>query len=83
MQLTNSVCGVTTGTIQPQNGYVWGTVFQIEFDTDSTWRRGATFEAYIDPRTGSLTVVGGRLYANDSTQSCAADLVPGGTLARQ
>ena len=83
MHLATSVCGVTTGTIQPQNGYVWGTVLQIEFDTDSTYRRGATFATYIDPTTGALSIVGGRVYAVDSAQYCAADFVPGGTLTRQ
>lgn len=83
MQLTNSVCGITTGTIQPQNGYVWGTVLQIEFDTDSTYHTGATFDTYIDPATGVLSVVSGGLYDIELTKPCSADFVPGGTLTRE
>lgn len=83
MQLSSSACGVTTGRIQPRNGYVWGTVLQIEFDTDSTYRKGATFDTYIDPTTGALSVVSGGIYAVDSTSFCSAHFVPGGTLTRQ
>ena len=82
MHLEHSVCGVTTGRIQPQNGYVWGTVLQIEFDTDTTYRVGAKFDTYIDPTTGALTVVSGGIYAVDSAKYCAAHFVPG-TLTRQ
>jgi hypothetical protein len=82
MQLTHSVCGVTGGMIQPQNGYVWGTVLQIEFDTDTSYHQGATFETYIDPATGALNVVGARLYSVDATHFCSAAFVPG-TLTRQ
>jgi len=82
MELEHSVCGVTKGMIQPQNGYVWGTVLQVEFDTDTTYHRGATFDTYIDPTTGALNVVSGGLYAVAPTQFCAAHFVPG-TLTRQ
>jgi len=82
MQLGHSACGVTRGKIQPQNGYVWGTILQIEFDTDTSYHKGATFDTYIDPTTGALSVVGGRVYSVDSTHFCAAHFVPG-TLTRQ
>lgn len=83
MTLTSAVCGITTGRIQPENGYVWGSVLQIEFDTDSTYRHGATFDTYIDPTTGALTVVSGGIYSFQSLTSCSADFLPGGTLIRQ
>lgn len=83
MTLSSSVCGVTTGKIQPRNGYVWGTVLQIEFDTDTNAGKGAKFDTYIDPTTGALNVVSGGLYASDSATPCMADFVPGGTLIRQ
>jgi hypothetical protein len=83
MQLTPSVCGVTKAKIQPWNGYVWGTVLQIEFDTDSTYHHGATFDTYIDPTTGALDVVSGGVYALDAARFCTADFAPGGTLTRQ
>ena len=79
MRLSHSVCGVTTGKIQPEDGYVWGTVFQVEFDTDTTYQRGATFDTYIDPTTGALNVVSGTVYS----VNCAQHFVAGGTLARQ
>lgn len=82
MQLTPSVCGVSTATIQPKVGYVWGTVLQIEFDTDTTYRHGAWFANFIDPKTGAITVANDTVYSDSASSLCTAYL-GAGTLTRQ
>jgi hypothetical protein len=83
MQLTSPACGTITGIVQPEDGYVWGTVLQVEFDADTTYKSGAVFSTLIDPETGALTVVNASVYNNDGTpQACYVfDLT--GTLARE
>jgi hypothetical protein len=82
MQLAQPVCGMTTGTIPPKEGYVWGTVMQIEFETDDTNALSAVFSALVDPRTGNLNVVDATVYGRGPSGPCSvANLT--GTLARQ
>ena len=80
MELTPSLCGVKSAKIEPQNGYVWGTVLQVEFDTDTTYHHGATFDTYMDPTTGTLNLVSGSVYGS---RSCVAHFVAGSLLSRQ
>jgi hypothetical protein len=75
IQLRHSTCGVRHAEIQPLDGYVWGTVLQIEFDTDTHYRTGVVLDAFIDPSTGALEINGGKEYA--FTQSCLVKLVSG------
>lgn len=82
MQLSSPLCGVTTGTIHANYGYVWGTLLQVEFAPDTTHQHGAWFQAYIDPTSGSLNFVQGYVY--DDTQSPICVISPlVGTLTRQ
>lgn len=84
IQLSNSACGATHATIQANEGYVWGTYLQVEFDTSAT-RPYAGFGmfAFIDPSTGDLTVVGGGDYSasgdnnGDATNVCFVAVVSG------
>lgn len=82
MRLSSPVCGVTTGTIQSHAGYVWGTVLQVEFDTDSTDQHGATFATFIDPTTGSLNVGAASVYDETRSPICLITNLTG-TLTRQ
>lgn len=59
MTLTNSVCGVTTATIQAQEGYVYGNYLIAEFDTDATYKTGAALLFSVNSSTGSLTLIPG------------------------
>ena len=81
MQLPSPVCGVTTATIQPKEGYVWGTVLQIEFDSDTTYSQGGTFATFIDPSGHTLNVIGATIYNDKQAPFCQVDL--SGTLTRQ
>lgn len=59
--LHNSVCGVTSASIQPKEGFLFGNYLVVEFDTDKTYTTGAAVAFSIDPSSGASTLVPGDL----------------------
>jgi hypothetical protein len=79
--LTNSVCGVTTASIQPKEGYLFGNYLVVEFDTNTTYKTGASLAFRIDPVSGALILVPGDLI-QEYNGSCSMPYVAG-NLARR
>lgn len=57
ISLKNSACGVTSGTIQPKEAYLFGNYLVDEFDMNTTYKTGVGLAFSIDPASGSLTLV--------------------------
>jgi hypothetical protein len=79
--LTNSVCGVTSASIQPKEGYLFGNYLVVEFDTNTTYKTGASLAFRIDPASGALILVLGD-FIQEYNGSCSMPYVAG-NLARQ
>jgi hypothetical protein len=79
--LTNSVCGVTSASIQPNEGYLFGNYLVVEFDTNTTYKTGASLAFRIDPASGALILVPGD-FIQEYNGNCFVPYVAG-NLARQ
>jgi hypothetical protein len=56
ISLKDSACGVTSGTIQPKEAYLFGNYLVDEFDTNTTYKTGVALAFSIDPASGALTL---------------------------
>jgi hypothetical protein len=79
--LKNSACGVTSATIQPREGYLFGNYLVVEFDTDTTYKTGASLAFSIDPTSGALTLVPG-IFIQEYNANCFVPYIAG-NLTRQ
>jgi hypothetical protein len=61
INLSNSVCGVTSATVQANHGFIFGNWLTVEFDTDTTDTNGVAAVFSVDPVSGNLTLVPGFL----------------------
>jgi hypothetical protein len=76
MTLTDSVCGVTSASIQPKEGYLFGNDLVVEFDTNTTYKTGASLAFRIDPTSGSLILVPG-IFIQEYNQACSIPYIAG------
>jgi hypothetical protein len=81
ISLKNSVCGVTSASIQPREGYLLGNYLVVEFDTDTTYKTGASLAFSIDPTSGALTLVPG-IFIQEYNANCFVPYIAG-NLTRQ
>ena len=81
ISLTYSVCGVTSASIQPKEGFLTGNYLVVEFDTNTTYKTGATLAFSIDAASGALTLVPGD-FIKEYNGNCFIPYVAG-NLARQ
>jgi hypothetical protein len=79
--LKNSACGVTSASIQPREGYLFGNYLVVEFDTDTTYKTGASLAFSIDPTSGALTLVPG-IFIQEYHANCFVPYIAG-NLTRQ
>jgi hypothetical protein len=79
--LKNSACGVTSASIQPKEGFLFGNYLVVEFDTNTTYKTGTALAFSIDPTSGGLTLVPGD-FIQEYNGSCYMPYVAG-NLIRQ
>jgi hypothetical protein len=81
ISLKNSACGVTSASIQPREGYLFGNYLVVEFDTNTTYKTGVALAFSIDPASGALTLVPNE-YIEEYNGNCSVPYVAG-KLTRQ